>query len=60
MDRMLFFLWRLWRHPPGRRKLLVMMAALALSLGIVAVERMGGWPGWMRAERVPVVRLPPS
>ena len=58
MDRVLFLLWRLWRRPPSRGTLLVMMAALALSLGIVAVERLVGWPDWLRAERVPMPRLP--
>ncbi|WP_043835539.1 hypothetical protein [Muricoccus aerilatus] len=58
MDRMLFLLWRLWRRPPSRGALLVMMAALALSLGLVAVERVVGWPSWLRVERAPMPRLP--
>jgi hypothetical protein len=58
MDRMLFFMWRLWRNPPSRLKLIVMMAALALAVGLVLVERCVGWPDWMRAERMPRPRLP--
>ncbi|MFH5924808.1 hypothetical protein [Roseomonas xinghualingensis] len=58
MDRLLFFMWRLWRNPPSRRKLVVMLVALALAIGLVLVERYVGWPDWMRAERVPRPRLP--
>lgn len=55
---MLFFLWRLWRRPRSLGMLPVMMAALALSLGIAAVERLVGWPSVLRVERVPMPRLP--
>jgi len=58
MDRLTFFLWRLWRNPPSRTKLLVMLAALALAIGLVLVERYVGWPDWLRTERVPRARLP--
>jgi len=58
MDRMAFFLWRLWRNPPSRTKLLVMLAALALAIGIVLVERYVGWPDLLRTERAPRVRVP--
>ncbi|MBI0536788.1 hypothetical protein D9599_14520 [Roseomonas sp. KE2513] len=58
MDRVLFLLWRLWRRPPSRGALLVIMATLALSIGIVALERVVGWPSWLRVERVPMLRLP--
>jgi hypothetical protein len=55
---MLFFMWRLWRNPPSRSKLVVMIVALALAIGLVLVERYIGWPDWMRAERMPRPRLP--
>ena len=58
MDRMLFFLWRLWRNPPSRQRLVIMLAALAIALGLVVVERTVGWPDWLRTERAPRVRLP--
>ncbi|HEY8610809.1 MAG TPA: hypothetical protein VIL69_05890 [Roseomonas sp.] len=58
MDRMLFLMWRLWRNPPSRQKLIVMMVALGLALGLVLVERFAGWPDWMKTERVPRPRLP--
>ena len=58
MDRLLFFMWRLWRNPPSRTKLIVMMVALGLAIGLVLVERYVGWPDALRTERVPRPRLP--
>ncbi|MBP0492039.1 hypothetical protein [Roseomonas indoligenes] len=58
MDRLLFSMWRIWRNPPSRMKLIVMLAALALAIGLVLVERRVGWPDWMRVERTPRPRLP--
>ncbi|MCR0981554.1 hypothetical protein [Roseomonas populi] len=58
MDRLLFFMWRVWRNPPSRTALLVMLGALALSIGLVLIERGLGWPDWLRADRVPRQRLP--
>ncbi|WP_458096067.1 hypothetical protein [Roseomonas sp. WA12] len=55
---MLFFMWRLWRNPPSRRKLIVMLVAFGLSFGLVIVERTVGWPDWLKTERAPRQRLP--
>ena len=55
---MLFFMWRLWRNPPSRTKLIIMLVAFALSFGLVIVERTVGWPDWLKTERVPRQRLP--
>lgn len=33
-----------------------MLVALGLALAVVAMERGLGWPDWLRAERVPVLR----
>ena len=55
---MLHFMWRLWRNPPSRTKLIVMMVALALSFGLVIIERTVGWPDILKTERAPRYRLP--
>lgn len=47
-----------WRHPPGRRKAVVILAALLLSFLLVGIERIVGWPSWLRTEPVPIHRLP--
>lgn len=51
-------MWRLWRNPPSRQKLVVMLLALGLAFALVAIERGVGWPSWLRTERVPTPRLP--
>jgi hypothetical protein len=51
LTRLLFTLARWFRHPPSPRMARVMLAALLLSLAIVAVERWIGWPEWLQAER---------
>jgi hypothetical protein len=58
VTRLLVLLARLWRNPPSRKKLAVMLGALALALGLVLVERFLGWPDWLRANPVPMRRLP--
>jgi hypothetical protein len=35
---------RLWRNPPSRRRALFMLAAIALSVAVVAIEHFGWWP----------------
>ena len=44
MIRLSIFLSRLWRNPPPRRTVLVMLGALAAALGVVAVDKLGFWP----------------
>ena len=56
MDRLPFVLRRLWWQPSPRNVLPVTMAAR--SPGLVAAERLAGWPDWLRTERVPMPRLP--
>ena len=58
LTRLLIQMAQWWRHPPGRRKAMVILAALALSFLLVGIERFVGWPGWLRTEPVPIRRLP--
>ncbi len=46
--RLSIFLSRLWRNPPPRRTLLVMLGALLLALAVAAVDRAGFWPAEWR------------
>ena len=36
----------------------VILAALLLSFLLVGIERIVGWPSWLRTEPVPIHRLP--
>ncbi|UPG71658.1 hypothetical protein MVG78_13975 [Roseomonas gilardii subsp. gilardii] len=58
LTRLLIQMVQWWRHPPGRRKAMVILVALALSLLLVTIERTLGWPSWLRTEPVPIRRLP--
>lgn len=58
MDRILFRMWRIWRNPPSKPKLIVMMVALALSFGLILVERYVGWPSWMHTGAFHMRHLP--
>ena len=58
LTRLLFQMAQWWRHPPGRRKAVVILAALLLSFLLVGIERIVGWPSWLRTEPVPIHRLP--
>ena len=40
------------RHPPSARRVLLVLAVLALCGLVYAVEQIWGLPGWMHAERV--------
>ncbi|MWD29486.1 hypothetical protein E0K89_018565 [Aquicoccus sp. SCR17] len=40
------------RNPPSWRKVLLVLAVIALCLALYAVERWIGWPDWMTAERL--------
>jgi hypothetical protein len=56
----LFIRMAMWlRHPPSKRALTAMLAALVLALGLVAVERWIGWPDWARSHRAPIIRHAP-
>jgi len=57
--RLTVFLSRILRNPPSRKMAAVMLAALAVSVGLVLVERHIGWPEALRTERVPMHRVAP-
>jgi len=57
--RLGILMWRLVHRPPSRRAAIAMLAALALSVGLVLVERYVGWPEALRTERVPLRRMAP-
>ncbi|MDZ4135686.1 MAG: hypothetical protein U1D06_08840 [Paracoccaceae bacterium] len=35
------------RHPPGWRRVRLVVGVIALCLGLVAIERFVGWPDWL-------------
>jgi len=46
-----------FRRPPSRQRLILMGVVVAVSLIVLAIERLYGWPSWMtvngRMPRVP-------
>jgi hypothetical protein len=51
------FVSRIWRNPPSRRTAMVMLVALLLSVGLVVVEKLGGWPEAWKVDQGPVLRM---
>ncbi|MGV6848262.1 MAG: hypothetical protein ACWA5A_07785 [Marinibacterium sp.] len=53
---------RRWlRHPPPRRRVLLILGVVAVCIGVWALDRAGFWPDWASAERLkrhPVRILP--
>lgn len=46
------------RNPPGARTVGIVLAVIALGLGIVALEWLGLWPDWARMDRGRMPRVP--
>lgn len=44
------------RNPPSQKTVLTVLAVIAMCLAIVGFEKLGLWPDWATAQRVP--RLP--
>ncbi|QUJ77610.1 hypothetical protein KDD17_06500 [Sulfitobacter albidus] len=44
----------LWvRNPPSLKRVILVFATIALALAIIGVEKLGFWPDWAQADRVP-------
>lgn len=56
--RLSVFLTQLLRSPPGRRKAIVMLIALAVALGVGIAEKYGVWPETWQVDRTPILRVP--
>ena len=41
------------RHPPPASRVILVLAVVGLCALLYAVERLGGLPDWMGAERLP-------
>ncbi|WP_347265963.1 hypothetical protein [Paracoccus sp. (in: a-proteobacteria)] len=39
------------RHPPGARRVVMVLAIIALGLALAGLEHFGLWPDWATAER---------
>ncbi|MDP5307907.1 hypothetical protein [Paracoccus spongiarum] len=46
------------RNPPSARRVRLVLAIVALAIGVVVLERLGWWPDWARLEEGRAVRLP--
>jgi hypothetical protein len=57
LTRILLRLAQWYRNPPSRRYLWIAGVAIAASVAIVLLERVFGWPDWLRTERVPIRRI---
>ncbi len=57
LTRLLIRLAQWFRHPPPRSRIVLTLAAAALAIGIVLIERYVGWPDWAQTERVPIRRM---
>lgn len=38
------------RNPPSEKRVRLVLSVLALSLGLVAFERLVGWPEWLTPD----------
>ena len=45
------------RHPPGEKRVRLVLAVVALALAIWGLERLVGTPEWMRIEGAPQGRV---
>ena len=41
------------QNPPSAKRVKLVFGAIAIALLIVGLERLGFWPDWARAERIP-------
>lgn len=46
------------RHPPGTRRVVMVLAILAAGLVLVGLDHLGLWPDWARVEPRRGVSLP--
>lgn len=46
------------RNPPSARHVMVLLAVIAVGLGIVGLEYFGLWPDWATADNGRGMRLP--
>lgn len=42
---------QLARHPPSKRRIILYLVVLGVSLGIAGIEWLGFWPDWLTADR---------
>jgi hypothetical protein len=57
LTRLLIRLAQWHRNPPSRQWVRVAVATLALVAVVVAIEKLVGWPDWLRTEPVPIRRM---
>ena len=57
MTRLLIRLAQWFRNPPPRSRIVLMLAVVAIAIGIALIERYVGWPEWARTESVPIRRM---
>ncbi len=41
------------QNPPSAKRVKLVFGAIALALMVIGLERLGYWPEWARAERIP-------
>lgn len=41
------------QNPPSAKRVKLVFGVIAIALLIVGLERLGFWPDWARAERIP-------
>lgn len=46
------------RNPPSKARVMLVLAVIALGIGIVALERLGLWPEWAQMTHGRAPRLP--
>lgn len=46
------------RNPPGKRRVMLVLAVIAIALAIVAIEKLGFWPEWAQLHEGRAPRLP--
>jgi hypothetical protein len=57
LTRLLIRLAQWHRNPPSRRWVRIAVVTLVLVTVIVVVEKLVGWPDWLRTEPVPIRRM---
>jgi hypothetical protein len=45
------------RHPPGEKRVKLVLAVIAIALAIWGLERVFGTPEWMRVDSTPKGRI---
>lgn len=56
LTRLLLRLALWFRQPPSRSHVILIFVVLALCLVIVGIERIFGWPEWLRTQPMPIRR----